>query len=646
MIRQFLYKNSDRYASKYLVLLIDLFIVFISFFVAYLIRYNLSFSFSLEKFFFQAPLILAIHFISFLIFGTFEGVVRHTGIKDVYNLFNSVCLSSIGTIVAVLILTNFSVLRILRIPLSVIVINSLLTFLLLIGLRYVFKLSYDSLIRKNSAGYKNVLIYGAGESAIITYNALANHTKSNVRVVGFIDDDKRKQGKKINGVAVYSNNVLNQEYIKLNDVSEVIFSVQNISSKKLRSLVDQVMELPIKPKIVPPVEDWINGQLKVSQIKEIQIEDLLDRAPIEIVNKQVAKDFLEKTIMVTGGAGSIGSELVRQICRYRYQKLIVLDQAESALYDLQQDLKQSGFTNFIPIVGDIRDEKKIQTYFDDFKPDIIFHAAAYKHVPLMESNPYEAIRVNIIGTKSLVDLADKFNVKKFVFVSTDKAVNPTNIMGATKRAAEMYISCKNQFSKTKYVITRFGNVLGSNGSVIPLFKKQIEKGGPLTVTHEEITRFFMTIPEASQLVLQAGTMGEGGEIFIFDMGESVKIIDLAKNMIRLSGLHYPEDINIKITGLRPGEKLYEELLANGENTLPTYHEKIMISKVKEYNTQKIMDKINQLCLSNLFLHKDSVSLLKEIVPEYISNNSEFSKLDVNKNLNEMIKRTETHSADS
>ncbi|RDY61974.1 UDP-N-acetylglucosamine 4,6-dehydratase family protein, partial [Flagellimonas nanhaiensis] len=379
-----------------------------------------------------------------------------------------------------------------------------------------------------------------------------------------------------------------------------------------------------------PIEDWINGELKVSQIKQVQIEDLLDRPPIQIKNSKVVKDFEDKVIMVTGGAGSIGSELVRQICTYNYRSLVVIDQAESALYDLQQELKQAGFFNFVPIVGDIRDKNKMRVLFEEHKPDRIFHAAAYKHVPLMECNPYEAVKINVAGTKNLVDLAMEFEVGKFVFVSTDKAVNPTNVMGATKRIAEMYISCRQQDDKTKFVTTRFGNVLGSNGSVIPLFRKQIEKGGPLTVTHKEITRYFMTIPEASQLVLEAGAMGKGGEIFIFDMGESVKILDLAKNMIRLSGLHYPDDIDIKITGLRPGEKLYEELLANGENTLPTYHDKIMISKVRDIDYTRTRTMIDELCISNLFFKDNVVQLMKNIVPEYISKNSDFCKLDNDK----------------
>jgi FlaA1/EpsC-like NDP-sugar epimerase len=565
--------------------------------------------------------------IAFLISGSYKGVVRHTGIKDVYSIFNAICLGSIGTIVIILLNRVVGVFDNFTIPLSIIIINSLLSFLSLTASRYIFKISYESLIKSDGIPSKNLLIYGAGESGIITYNTLTNHSKMKVKVVGFIDNNVQKIGKQINGVKVYNKSTLTEKFIKYNNISEIIFSIQNIDAKRLRELVNEVVNLDVDVKIVPPVEDWINGELKLSQIKNVQIEDLLDRPPIEIKNSKVAKDFEDKVIMVSGGAGSIGSELVRQICKYNYNTLVIIDQAESALYDLQQELKQSGFHNFIPIVGDIRDKNKMRVLFDEYKPNRIFHAAAYKHVPLMEYNPYEAIKINVLGTKNIVDLSIEFGVEKFVFVSTDKAVNPTNIMGATKRIAEMYISCRQQEGRTNFITTRFGNVLGSNGSVIPLFRKQIEKGGPLTVTHKDITRYFMTIPEASQLVLEAGAMGKGGEIFIFDMGESVKIIDLAKNMIRLSGLNYPEDIDIKITGLRPGEKLYEELLANGENTLPTYHEKIMISKIREIDYVSVRNDIDELCVSNMFFKANVVQLMKKIVPEYVSNNSEFCEFD-------------------
>ena len=630
MIQNYLTSTVERYASKWLVLAIDVFIVTVSFVLSYFIRFNLTFDFDVDKLFVQLPWVLFIALISFLIIGSYKGVVRHTGIRDVYNIFNAICLASILTIFLVLANRKFQLVDSFTIPLSIIIINSLISFIILVTSRYVFKTLFHGFVNENGFNVtKNVLIYGAGNSGILTHGALTNHSKSNVKVVGYIDKDRKKIGKLINGVNVYGPEMLTKDFISKKRVSEVIFCIQNIDHKKLNVLVEGLVDFPVSVKIVPPVEDWINGELKASQIKKVQIEDLLNRKPIAITNSKISKEVKDKIIFVTGGAGSIGSEIVRQICAYDYRSLVIIDQAESALYDLQQELKQKGYHNFIPIVGDVRDKNRMNVLFQEHKPDLVFHAAAYKHVPLMEYNSYEAIKINIAGTKTIVDLAVQNNVDKFVLVSTDKAVNPTNVMGASKRIAEIYVSCKQQESKTKFITTRFGNVLGSNGSVIPLFRKQIENGGPITLTHKKITRYFMTIPEASQLVLEAGAMGKGGEIFIFDMGESVKIYDLAKNMIKLSGLNYPEDIDIKITGLRPGEKLYEELLANGENTLPTYHEKIKISKARELDYVDLKSKIDELCISNMFFGGNTIKLMKSIVPEYISKNSKLCELDEN-----------------
>ena len=631
MLKNYLMSNAHRYASKWLVLGIDVFLICISFILSYLIRFNLTLNFATEKLFVQLPFVALIALVAFIMTGSFKGVVRHTGVRDVYNIFNAICLSSIITIFLVIVNRQSNFMEDFTIPLSIIIIHSLISFIILTASRYVFKTLYYNLVKKFRIT-KNVIIYGAGESGILTYNALTSHTASNSRVVGYVDDDNKKVGKSINGVKVFSKSELSGYFIRKRDIEEIIVSINNIDNNSLREIVESLVDYGVQVKIVPPVEDWINGELKLSQIKQVQIEDLLNRVPINIKKSKVSNELKGQVIMVTGGAGSIGSEIVRQIANYDYKSLIIIDQAESELYNLQQELKQNGFHNFIPIVGDIRDKNRMNTFFQEYKPTIVFHAAAYKHVPLMEYNAYEAIKVNIAGTKMLVDLSLNYNVDKFVFVSTDKAVNPTNVMGATKRIAEMYISCMHQENKTKFITTRFGNVLGSNGSVIPLFRKQIQNGGPLTVTHKDITRYFMTIPEASQLVLEAAAMGQGGEIFIFDMGKSVRIFDLAKNMIKLSGLRYPEDIDIKVTGLRPGEKLYEELLANGENTLPTYHQKIMISKVRELNYAEVRSKVDELCVSNMFFNGDTVKLMKEIVPEYVSNNSEFCKLDDSENI--------------
>ncbi|VAW13830.1 UDP-N-acetylglucosamine 4,6-dehydratase [hydrothermal vent metagenome] len=626
MIKNYLVSNAHRYASKWLVLAIDVILISISFVLTYIIRFNFTFDFDSDKLFIQLPIVAVISISAFLYTESYKGVVRHTGIRDVYKIFNAICFSSILIIFFLILNRQFVMMDDFTIPLSIIVPHSLLAFIALIASRYIFKTMFFNLVKKFKAT-KNVLIYGAGESGILTYNAISSQTSNNARVVAYLDDDPKKIGKIINGVIVLGKNVLSEYFLKSKDVSEIIVSINNVDTNKLRELVESLVEYPVLVKIVPPVDSWINGELKVSQIKQVQIEDLLDRAPIDIKKSKVSEQLNNQVILVTGGAGSIGSEIVRQIANYDYKSLIIIDQAESALYDLQQELKQNGFHNFISIVGDIRDKSRMNSYFQEHKPTMVFHAAAYKHVPLMEYNYYEAIKINVVGTKIIVDLSMNHNVDKFVFVSTDKAVNPTNVMGATKRIAEMYISSVQQESKTKFITTRFGNVLGSSGSVIPLFRKQIEKGGPLTVTHKDITRFFMTIPEASQLVLEAAVMGEGGEIFIFDMGKSVKIFNLAKNMIKLSGLKYPEDIDIKITGLRPGEKLYEELLANGENTLPTYNKKILIGQVKELDYAMVKSKIDELCVSNMFFNGNTMTLMKEIVPEYVSNNSEFCKLD-------------------
>ena len=626
MIKNYLTYSTHKYASKWLVLAIDMTLVIITFFLAYLIRFNFTLDFDLDKFFIQLPILIIISVASFLCVGSYKGVIRHTGFRDIMNLSKAISMLSFLSIVSVLLNRQFNLIEGYTTPLSIIVIHSLLSFVVLSASRLLFKISYRY-VTCSIKSVKNIIIYGAGDSGIITYNALVNNLNNNVNVVCFIDDDTKKVGKFINGVPIFGYNKVTEKFIRENNISEIIVSIQNIEAEKLRNLVDSLVDLPTRVKKIPPFEKWINGELTVNQIKQVQIEDLLDRTPIQINNPKLQKEFKGEIILVTGAAGSIGSELAKQIANYNVKQLILVDQAESALYDLQQELKQNGKSNFLPIVADIRDKIRMDYIFQEYKPTMVFHAAAYKHVPLMEQNPYEAIKINIAGTKVIADAAAYYNIKKFVFVSTDKAVNPTSVMGATKRIAEMYISCLQRESTTKFITTRFGNVLGSNGSVIPLFRKQIEKGGPLTVTHKEVTRYFMTIPEASQLVLEAGAMGKGGEIFIFDMGQSVKIYYLALNMIKLSGLRFPEDIDIKVTGLRPGEKLYEELLANGENTLPTYHKKIMISKTREMSHEKVKTEIDELCVSNRFQNSNIVKKMKALVPEYVSNNSEYEIFD-------------------
>ncbi|MFD2725975.1 polysaccharide biosynthesis protein [Hyunsoonleella rubra] len=626
MIKNYFTYYSQKYASKWLVFGIDLSIVLLTFVIAYYVRFNFTFGFDLSQLKIQMPLLLIIASFSFLLVGSFKSVIRHTGFTDVMNVFKSVVLMSIISILFVLVNRVTGLLGSFTIPLSIIVVHALFSFVTLSGCRLLFKLAYKQL-KVQLLSSRNIIIYGAGDSGILTYNALLNNTSISYNVICFVDDNEKKQGKLINGTPIYTLDKLSHDFVNTNGIEEIIIASQSIDSRRLISLVDSFMNFDIEIKKVPPFETWIDGELNANQIKQFEIEDLLGRAPIEIDNPNLLNEFNGEVIVVTGAAGSIGSELVKQLANFQARKLILIDQAESALYDLQQELIRNGKNNFVAIVADIRDGVRIDSIFQAHRPSMVFHAAAYKHVPLMEKSPYEAIKINVNGTKLLADTASRYNIKKFVFVSTDKAVNPTSVMGATKRMAEMYISCLQKESKTKFITTRFGNVLGSNGSVIPLFKKQIEKGGPLTLTHKEITRYFMTIPEASRLVLEAGTMGKGGEIFIFDMGESVKIYDLAKNMIKLSGLRYPEDIDIEITGLRPGEKLYEELLANGENTLSTYHKKIMISKTRELEHNKVKSEIEELCITNRFQSNNIVMKMKSLIPEYKSNNSEYEKFD-------------------
>jgi len=522
-----------------------------------------------------------------------------------------------------------------NIPTALIIFFALFSFLILTVYRTIIKIFF-LYTKKVNGSRKKTLIYGAGDLGIAVKRTLDHDVRSKNAIVGFLDDNEQKINKVIDGTKIYSSQKFSHLINTLN-VEEVIIASHNIPSDRKNEITDVALEKNVNILTLPPVKKIMNGDLNPNQIQKIKIEDLLEREPIKINDDHILSQTKGKRILVTGAAGSIGSEIATQLGRYEPQMIILCDQAESPLHNLQLDL-QDEFPNQVyhTYIADVRSTKRMQLLFETFKPHYVYHAAAYKHVPMMENHPLEAVQTNVMGTKNLADLAVAYQVEKFVFVSTDKAVNPTNIMGATKRIAEIYVQSLNNHLEnslgatvhTKFITTRFGNVLGSNGSVIPRFRDQIQKGGPVTVTHPEITRYFMTIPEACRLVLEAGTMGQGGEIFVFDMGKSVKIVELAKKMIRLSGFKPNEDIEIKFTGLRPGEKLYEELLNDLENTLPTHHEKIMIAKVRENNYDIVSIKIEELQQRLATQNKNEVVYqMKIIVPEFKSKNSIYEQLD-------------------
>lgn len=617
----------QRNMPRWVIFFIDMGICLFSIALAYLVRFNFSIpAVEIKAFPLVFGLVLGIRAISFYISKTYQGIVKYTSSKDSQRIFVVVTIGSLMYVLINVVMYNF-VNGTFPIPFSIIIIDYMATAFLMISLRVMFKALYLELTNPTREK-RSVIIFGAGDSGIITKRTLDRDAGTKYRVLGFIDDDTNKQGKKLEGATIYSIEKLD-ELLRENDVSNLIISIQNLSATKKQRIVDICLNYNTKVLTVPPVTNWINGELSFRQIKKVQIEELLEREPILLDKDNIKNQLSGKVILVSGAAGSIGSEIVRQVIRFAPKKIILLDQAESPLYEMEMELhdkyKQQSYE---VVMGDIRNKERMENVFSTFKPQIVFHAAAYKHVPMMENNPTESVFTNVLGTKNLADLSVAHKVEKFVMVSTDKAVNPTNVMGASKRIAEIYAQSLNKNSGTKFITTRFGNVLGSNGSVIPRFRQQIETGGPVTITHPDITRFFMTIPEACQLVLEAGAMGKGGEIFIFDMGESVKIVDLAKKMIKLSGLILDKDISIVFTGLRPGEKLYEELLADQENTLPTHHKQIMIAKVKDVDPAAAFASIDQLIA--LFGKQDNkvlVKKMKELVPEFKSNNSVYEELD-------------------
>lgn len=572
------------------------------------------------------PVFIVVRAASFFIGKTYQGIIRYTSTEDAKRLFITILAGS-ATFALLSPLRYYFLDGFYLLPRPVIIMDFLITLFLMITSRFVVKLFYLE-SKKPRTDKKKVIIYGAGELGLILKRTLDRDRGKRQSVFAYIDDDPKKTGKRLEGIPIEPVSRLPQ-LLEKNEIDSLIIGIMKPDLENKKKVVDTCLDYGVETLAIPPVESWINGEFKAGQMRKVRIEELLGRKEIRLSKSKIGEELDGKRILVTGAAGSIGSEIVRQVLRFAPKQLILLDQAESPVYDVQNELKARGKADKVEVViADVSNEARMHNVFSTFQPEVVYHAAAYKHVPLMEDNPSEAVLTNVCGTRILADLSVEFGVSKFVMISTDKAVNPTNVMGASKRIAEIYCQSLNAKAITQFVTTRFGNVLGSNGSVIPLFRRQIESGGPLTVTHEEVTRFFMTIPEACQLVLEAGNMGEGGEIFVFDMGESVRIIDLAKKMISLSGLKLGEDIDIKITGLRPGEKLYEELLTSDENTMPTHHPQIMIGKVREYDFDEVKAAIDKLI--EIFDTQDNKSLvaqMKHIVPEYKSSNSEFAELD-------------------
>lgn len=578
----------------------------------------------------QFILALMVTIIAFFFTGSYRGIIRHAGMSDIYKIL----IATVGPTLlfwAVNIINNQFHPQIIpnRYLLSYreATMLYLLLAIMMIILRLTMQRIYNDYFRRKR-NVVNVVIYGAGAAGIIAYNALHQDETVEYHVAAFIDDDMSKVNQELNGVPVMrARTVLNPKFIEQKEVTQLIIAIPTIRVMHKQAITNKALDLGLTVKAVPHVTTWLNGSFSSNQIQDIKIEDLLEREPIKMDNINIVREVVDKVVLVTGAAGSIGSEICRQLMLYKPAKVVMLDQAESPMYDLQFELKNT-YKNDLDrmefVIANVKDKARMEEVFELYKPQLVYHAAAYKHVPFMEENPYEAVYVNVFGTRNIADLAIKYKAQKFVMISTDKAVNPTNVMGATKRMAEIYIQSRSN-DTTHFVTTRFGNVLGSNGSVIPLFKKQLAAGGPLTVTHKDIIRYFMTIPEACNLVLEAGAMGEGGDIFVFDMGKPVKIYDMARKMIQLSGLH---NIEIKEIGLRPGEKLYEELLATKENNIPTYHPKIMRAQVRRYPLDAIDTAYNELW--DILEGMDNMKIvgkMKAIVPEFLSNNSIYCQLD-------------------
>lgn len=622
-------KHKNNTLPRYWILTVDMVIVVLAYVVAILMLYFRDISASTFDWS-RIWLVPVIYFLAFLISKTYDGMLRYSGFNDIIKIFYA-CTGALSfLIISKLVIRQFSpqLATDLYPRYVTLIYHYLITMVVMIIMRFSIRRLYNE-VYKNMADKMNTIIYGAGDGGTMMMRTLSQDTNSKFRIKAFVDDNPKRVGTQINTIKIYSPKVaMTPEFIEKFDIDVMIVAIPSLSQERNKEIIEQGLALNLIVKSIPAFDKWVDGKLSTSQIQDIKIEDLLGRKPIILGKSNVIREINEKVVLVTGAAGSIGSEICRQVMHYNPTKLVMLDQAESPLYDFQFEMNNTpDFTKMKDrmafVITNVKDPVRMREVFEMYHPQVVFHAAAYKHVPFMEENAYEAVFVNVFGTKLVADLAIEYGVEKFVMISTDKAVNPTNVMGATKRIAEIYTQSRQ--GQTKFITTRFGNVLGSNGSVVPLFRKQIDQGGPITVTDRRITRYFMTIPEACSLVLEAGSIGEGGDIFVFDMGEKVKIWDLAEKMRKLA--HRPE-IEIIETGLRPGEKLYEEVLANEENTIKTENEKIMHAIVRKYEAAEVDHMIEQLHVElETCDPMKIVAQMKVIVPEFKSNNSVYCQLD-------------------
>ena len=612
------------------ILLIDVLIIVVSSLLAYALRYDFR-SIFLESSTIDKTIVwtVIVNLVFFRVFRTYSNVLRFSSFIDIMRIFVSLTVSYALLMISSVLLASYLDIRLA--PVSVLFMAYIISFAIMSCSRIVVKMFYE-LLNFDGSHSANVFIYGAKEAGVNIAKALRVNLRNHYRLRGFIADEPELINKVMMGVKVFPNDESLIDVLNDRDVHTIIISPAKMEELKKSDMADRLLAHNIKLMTAPPLSEWSGQTLNRTQLKEIQIEDLLQRDPIEIDIHKVASHLEGKRVMITGAAGSIGSEIMRQVASFNPYKLILVDQAETPLHDIRLELQDRWRDiDAETIIADISNATRMEDIFKEYQPQYIFHAAAYKHVPMMEDNVSESIQINVFGTRTLADLAVKYGAEKFVMISTDKAVNPTNVMGCSKRICEIYVqSLAKKLQEqgghvTQFITTRFGNVLGSNGSVIPRFRDQIQRGGPVTVTHPEIIRYFMTIPEACRLVLEAGSMGNGGEIYIFDMGKPVKIVDLAKRMISLSGR---TDVKIEFTGLRHGEKLYEELLNVKELTKPTYHEKIMIATVREYDYDEVKQRIQKLIeVSYTYDQMQIVAAMKDIVPEFISKNSCFEALD-------------------